>query len=526
MSRKGAYSEVESLKKGKYEISRDYRRTELLFAVGFTIIIMVFFSGKLISKDLFVFSPADYFGKDYKGDFNYVVFLISIFSCLFVAWLFVGAKSLEKHRDKLWFKILNLPFWLFKLFFYIPKDLEHTIGFEACYLRKLEKKFFYQEIKKEDGYSRVKELSIFYDRKYLFGKEYESILRLFRSKEHFDDLFFIIEGYLTKSKLYDTVIYRQNDDIFPTEYIQQHNAKIEQKGGKEEEKISKNRDYKYFQSYMLRKNQNGILEDNVTLSLNAIRIYMDDKKRKFRKFLEEEAFEFNRACTNPKMEFAKRFYALAQDVHFREKIIQFLDREEGKRVLSLLDDMSSKSRARTKRIRGQGIPKVAIFNDKKTMGYIIDMLMADFTLVLFRMVIGQFMNLPAGTIVVKLESYDTRMIIEYYKQFSTIEIVEKKNDGQSRLFQSDNYANLFFILFARFVDDKQNNVFSELYFRFNTAEYTKPLTFDEIEELIDSRGIETAMDVVDKINEEHKAGLQHTNTAEDARASYLQDLQA
>jgi hypothetical protein len=118
------------------------------------------------------------------------------------------------------------------------------------------------------------------------------------------------------------------------------------------------------------------------------------------------------------------------------------------------------------------------------------MLMADFTLILFKIVINQFMNIPAGTMVVKVEDYDTRMIIEYYKQLSTIEIVEKKNDGQSKLFKSDNYVNLFFLMFAYFINDKENNVFSELYFKFNTAEYNKPLSFSELKKLIDNESEE------------------------------------
>ena len=98
--------------------------------------------------------------------------------------------------------------------------------------------------------------------------------------------------------------------------------------------------------------------------------------------------------------------------------------------------------------------------------------------------------IPAGTMVVKVEDYDTRMIIEYYKQLSTIEIVEKKNDGQSKLFKSDNYVNLFFLMFAYFINDKENNVFSELYFKFNMAEYNKPLSFSELKKLIDNESEE------------------------------------
>ena len=175
-------------------------------------------------------------------------------------------------------------------------------------------------------------------------------------------------------------------------------------------------------------------------------------------------------------------------MHFREKITKSLDKEEAQRVLKTLDATASKSSGG--RTRGKNNKKISIFQDKKTLGYLIEMLMADFTLILFKIVINQFMNVPAGMMVVKIEDYDTRMIIEYYKQLSTIEIVEKKNDGQSKLFKSDNYVNLFLLMFAYFINDKENNVFSELYFRFNTAEYNKPLSFSELKKLIDNESEE------------------------------------
>ena len=284
--------------------------------------------------------------------------------------------------------------------------------------------------------------------------------------------------------MFDKAIYKNSEDIFPEWYINKFNSDPNNKNNM----IPENRSYKYFQTYMLRENRDGVLEDSVVLSLNAIRIYMEDKKSRFRDFLENEAFDFKTAVSSPKKEYAKRFYALAKDVHFREKITKNLDKEEAQRVLKTLDATVVKSNG--SRTRGKNNKRISIFEDKKTLGYLIDMLMADFALILFKIVINQFMNIPAGTMVVKVEDYDTRMIIEYYKQLSTIEIVEKKNDGQSKLFKSDNYVNLFFLMFAYFINDKENNVFSELYFKFNTAEYNKPLSFSELKKLIDNESEE------------------------------------
>ncbi len=501
--RTGAYSEVESLKKGKHKIAKDYRRNELILSLLFAFIICFLFNfQELFSKDTFFFSIYDYIEAikgNYQGSLNYWLFLPFMLFSYFVIYLFVDGKYLERFKNiKIIKQIFDFPFMLIGFIFYIPKDLRSIIGYESFYLRKLEKKFFYQVVEKEDGYKRVNNLSIFNDRKYLFGKEYNRILSLFRSKEHFDDLFLIIEGYLYKSHLFDTVIYKNGEDIFPESYINNFN-----KNAKDDAKIPQSRSYKYFQTYMLRENKNGVLEDSVVLSLNAIRIYMEDKKSRFKDFLENEAFNFKTAVSTPKKEFAKRFYVLAKDVHFREKIIKGLDKKEAKRVLKTLDDMSIKPNA--KRTRNSGAKKPSIFEDKQTLGYLIDMLMADFTLVLFKIVINQFMNIPAGMMVVKIEDYDTRMIIEYYKQLSTIEIVDKKNDGQSKLFKSDNYVNLFFVLFAFFISDKDNNVFSELYFKFNTAEYTKPLSFSELKNLIDNESEEGVLKRQDEYDSIQKA---------------------
>lgn len=487
--RTGAYSEVESLKKGKHKIAKDYRRNELLLSLVFAFIICFLFNyNELFSKDTFFFSIFDYakaINGEYKGGLNYWLFLPFMLLTYFVAYLFVDGKLLERFKNiKIVKFIFDLPFKIIGYIFYIPKDLYNTMGYEAFYLRKLEKNFFYQVVEKEDGYKRVDKLTIFNDRKYLFGNEYNRIFSLFRSKEHFDDLFLIIEGYLYKSHLFDKVIYKNDEDIFPESYINKINSDPKNKGNT----IPENRNYKYFQTYMLRENKDGVLEDSVVLSLNAIRIYMEDKKSRFRDFLENEAFDFRTAVSSPKKEFAKRFYALAKDVHFREKITKSLDKEEAQRVLKTLDATASKSSGG--RTRGNNNRKISIFQDKKTLGYLIEMLMADFTLILFKIVINQFMNVPAGMMVVKIEDYDTRMIIEYYKQLSTIEIVEKKNDGQSKLFKSDNYVNLFLLMFAYFINDKENNVFSELYFRFNTAEYNKPLSFSELKKLIDNESEE------------------------------------
>lgn len=510
--RKGAYSEVESLKKGKHQIAKDYRRIELLLSAGGTVVFMIFFSKDLLSKDIFSFSILRFFQDDviYTGNFNYKLFYIVMILLFLYSFLFVTKKDLKRlkmpkfseykeAKKRSFLKmifffiryfilfIINSPFIALSKVFNMPSDIENKVGIEMGYLNKLEKKFFYQILEKEDGYSRAKELTIFKNRRYLFGEEYDDIFKLFRSQKHFDDLFLIIEGYLDKSHLYDTKLYKKGEDILPDSLIK----KINNNAKKEEEKIGDEKNYKYFQTYMLRENKDGILTDNVTISLNAMVIFMSKQKALFKKHI-ANYFSFKNGISTVKKEAIERLITLAKDVHFRKKITKGLDDNEQKRVIELLE--AFEYNIGLPKVRGANQQKKeTLIDDDVAFSYLSNMLMADFTFVLFRMIISRFMNLPAGTIVVKIESYDTRMIIEYYKQLALIDIVENKNDGKSESFMSDNYVNLFMILFANFLNNKENGTFQELYFKFNTDESTKPMSIDVLKELIDTKGEKQTM---------------------------------
>ena len=55
--RKGAYAEVEHLKKGKWRIKRDYNRLNIVIAAAIAITLLFFFTGDLFSSDIYAFSP-------------------------------------------------------------------------------------------------------------------------------------------------------------------------------------------------------------------------------------------------------------------------------------------------------------------------------------------------------------------------------------------------------------------------------------------------------------------------------------
>ncbi|MDA3053517.1 hypothetical protein [Campylobacter sp. JMF_03 NE3] len=594
--RKGAYAEVEGLKKGKHRIARDYRRLELVLAILFAFISLVIFTDDFFSKDAFYYSIMDFkSGKGASKNFDYVKYLIIGGVVLYYFYNFfdgsmtkkilnfilytfpnkltsiIGAKRLNAAltrknieptvfskifnstigfisfkvdkttdlRGAIFILLFDFPIRALGKIIYIPVDLQENLAFEGSYMNKLKDKFFYQIIQTEDGLIRAKKLTIFDNRNYLFGKENcNRIKSLFRSPELFDDLFFIIEGYLD-SGLYDKKIYLPSDDIYPDEYCKKYN-------------LPPSRNYKYFQSYLLRKDNNGEYKDSVVLSLNAIRIYMFDKRKQYSNFL-NEIFSINTGISSITNDFAYRILTLCKDIHFRKKMLDFVtneykngtlnfsqettedelkslskkQRKEREKALKeakkdmfrnkiseiekILDkgvlqfETISKIRRQRKNIKATMLPQgVKVKLAKKHLGqqqnnfnifetelitHLKNMMIADFSLVLFKIVMGQYMNLPAGIMVVKIEDYSTRMILEYYKQFCEIEIVEKRNDGQSKEFESDNYVNLFLQSYAAFCNqEEKTKFFSELYFKFNTMEYIKPYNEEEIIKMIDTQG--------------------------------------
>lgn len=550
--RKGAYSEVEGLKKSKYKIGKDYKRIEIVISLAAALMVMLLFSSSLFSIDIF-FLPI--IAKP-QGDFNHEYYKLFSTLLLVFLYLFISKKNrvnlfkpdLEKLKklkkikklEKIGFfsfkkvnwqiafinvkrtiyYILSLPYSMISKLIYIPDDLNKSLGIEPAYLNKLEKKFFYQIVEKEDGYLRVEVSDILKDKQKLLAckdnEELENIKRLFKNNKQFEDLFLIIEGYLTKSKLFDTVL-------------------------KGKEDITK-KQYKYFQTYMLRMKKKTInnkkmekieekLEHDVTFSINAISFFIEDKKEKIEKLIKNILIP-NLSNTKRKT-ITKRVLVLFKDIHYRKKILEYIGNSSKKNkesllklyeeVFKVLDNFESMEEFKSSLREKNSIKEIqdAIKKYEQVLEifyeHLRELLLLDFTIVLFRLVISQYMNLPAGTIVSKLKSYDTRMIIEYYKTFSLIEIEDRKNDGRSENFNSDNYVNVFLQFWAMAVDEI--DIYQELYFRFNTNENIKPMTEKEAKELIDSIGLKNAEEQTrNQMNNEY-----NTNYANDIIAKTVKE---
>lgn len=462
--RKGAFGEVEAIKSSKFRIKRD--QTLVIFGVAFLLvgIIVLIIFGDLNTNALF-YSPIAYpfdsavnpwgvvdkekqlFLDNYPSFFFFLLFLFYCAFCIFLT---------KTHKPKslfwLWFgKPMRFIGWALNNMAQLPKDLEPKIGFDAGWFEKLEKDFFNQIVRQEDGYKREKNLKIFYDLPYIFGNTaHDNIKRLFISKESFDDLFSILEGYLNGSELYDELWIGDND-IVTQDYANKKGLDI-----------PKSKIYEHFKAYKIRKGyqtiQNEITKrkedilvdkDVVVFSRNAVKIFLQKFSVKFYKYLTENIFVIERFEFNPTP--AKLLLALKKDITFMSKVRKYYTEEEANLFFETFN---------------KGIE--ALITNKETKNMLLEMLMADFMLITFRMVIERYMGVPAGLLVSKISDYDTRMILETYQRRVLVKIVPTKNDGSTAILNSDNYTNLFICLLSSFFDVAEYNFFQELKEKFNT----------------------------------------------------------
>lgn len=473
---KGAYADVENLKKGKYAIAKYVRRLELLIAFGCSLTIMILFTTNFISKDIYFFSIFDFLRelKDFifsfngsvfasSKDFNYILFFsINIFIVIFLYVFIFDVKN----------KIINLIFnntifSFFNMFRYIPNDL-NNLKLQVGFIAKLEKYFFKQTVVKNDGYERAKELKIFNDLSFIFGADvFDNVQRLFKNNNDMLDLFYIIEGYLHNSKLYDELLINERD-------IKEEN-------------------FQYFQSYILKENQ-----DCVRFSKNAISFFIDKEKKEFSQYI-NKMFNYN-GVSVPQKHFILRIKDITKDKHFHrkviekymsfelyEKLIKNKDIKEHKEKIEeiqyILKKFNNFINATTRK------EQLDFFNDKIIFNIFYEFLLTDFSFLTFRLIMSQWLNVPAGTIVTKLKSYDTRMIVEYYKSCSLIEIVAGRNDGSNMSFNSDTYVNLFLTVFYSYLNNSKINTLEKIKYFFNTDERVKPIDENKIKDNIDSFGL-------------------------------------
>jgi hypothetical protein len=223
--------------------------------------------------------------------------------------------------------------------------------------------------------------------KALVSNEYAFIRWLFKSRAEMIDLMRIAEGFIEAK----TPIRKYDKFLSKEEY---------------EERLKKAGSLDNFRTY------NGT--DEVIYSHHLIKDIIDDEAKKFEEYIVKYAFD-------SRMLFARRFRkyesVLKNDVNLRRYI--FPKTKSKEQIELILGDVNRKR------------------------AYLVFVMVCYFRFVLWKMIVSQYVNLPAGTIVVKLRDYTIRMIVEVFDDNSLINIVQNKNDGSTDSFESDNLTNMF-----------------------------------------------------------------------------------
>ncbi len=282
---------------------------------------------------------------------------------------------------------------------------------EKFYLRAgwfshIENSFFKEVAVKVDGYKRAKELVVLTDYKELFSTKrgdgiyschvYQTIYKIFLSESQMNDLIAITEGYIgdKEEPKYDKLVSRK-------EY-------------KELLKKKYDGDISNFRCY------NGI--DEILFSFDLIKDIIDSEAKRYKEYMYKYATSSRQTFTRT---FMKNYRYIKQDKKLLKKIANY----------NLPDVVDVEE----------------LQNDNILTSRIIELCEAYFRIVMFKVIMGQYINLPSGTMVVKIEDYTARMIIEMFDEEALIQIVRGKNDGQSKDFNSDALVNIFLASYNYFI---------------------------------------------------------------------------
>lgn len=463
--RSDTYHELEGAQAGKALLKRDQKHWYwILFSLASFVVLMSAYKVHDFSKDMFFMIYGDDAFK--SQDFKYgLYFYISIFLVFILYGVMIPDSYVQKVRQKRVIqhkkgKLSDLDkaeLWLYrvldKIFYYslypvslltlyaIPEEDKEKIYFRWGWHSHVEKEFFRQEFREVDGYERVKTLKLLNGFEQIFtrqrgeaaklSKEYQFIKWLFKSESEMIDLMKISEGFIAADKdhlKYDKMLTRA-----------EYEERLKKAGGRLD-------NLRMF---------NG--KNEVSFSIDLIKDLIDDESKKFEAYIREYAFD-------SRMLFTRRFRrfenALKKDTHLKSYLFP-------------------------KHIRQEQYE--AIINDEnKLRDYLIFAMTCYFRLMLFKMVIGQYVNLPAGVMVVKLRDYTARMITEIFEDHSLVSIIKDKNDGSNPEFESDNLTNLFLASVNHYRISSVESYEDRILKIYNFIPAAKEMTSDEIASEISS----------------------------------------
>jgi len=337
------------------------------------------------------------------------------FGVFILLWVYLFSYMFSLLDKFLPSKILNILYKPLNIMFF-------DINMDESYLKKLgadkgnffknfNNKFFKQKMIVEDGYKRNKYLKFLKTIPAVLsgdGKYYKSfyhIKQCFVNDQEFLDLFLIIEGYIApnhKPYLFDKYI----------------------------GKLSRE-EYKNYKSFNLK--------DEVTLSLDAIKYFLNDETEKYEKLLKK------------RMIVGRSVMAIY--LNKQKKLLQ----KDASRVTRMLFGINNEQLALRYNVDEVNELKDKMFeairnNDLETWWELfkermLDVFIGFFRFVLLREIFRRYMNIPSGTMVVKIDDYTLRNIIDNYDMNSFIAIHKNKNDGQSKSFENDILTNIFFLTY-------------------------------------------------------------------------------
>jgi hypothetical protein len=342
-------------------------------------------------------------------------------------------------KPKRWKKILLTPF-NYLIFSSLQVDDREEISSAGGWFQHFKDTVFLRFITEIDGYERTDFLEhwenypqILAGEESQYVQEYAFIQHLFFNQLALDDLFLIVEGYMSKTNKKSgknkPVLFDVNIDLDRPEEIAS---------------LSLN-SYRCF---------NG--KDEVSFSVTMITKLLDRETDAFMGMLNTKAFK-GRSKLSAKVKEFQSYYT-----QFPERYRKMLFGINNKKtdILEYKFEHDSYDSFDTE-------DPIAL--NAAIVARLKVVLCAYFRFICLREIILRYMNLPAGTIVVKVDDYTLRMIIDSYANESMIHIEEDKNSGSNKQFESDVLANLFIFAYWFFHNMySENELTDRLDFHLNT----------------------------------------------------------
>lgn len=269
------------------------------------------------------------------------------------------------------------------------------------WLNHLEFSFFKQSIKEENGYERVETLKLFKNYMTLFTKEnnpskailspeYRTLLSFFKSSDDLKEIFNITEGYLhSDGGKYDKALSRK-------EYLNMLNSKF---GGELD-------NFRCYDGY-----------STVYFSFDLIKDLIDEESERFESYIDRFAI------TEGGLEFTRSVQEYFDMVKNDDRMIEDLKKLYAPKQIKKDFDLTDKE---------------IVSRSKYMMGLF-------FRYFAIHYIINQYINLPAGTVVMKMDNYSLRQSAEIYDSKVLVSIVKGKNDGSNMGFRNDGFANMFLL---------------------------------------------------------------------------------